>query len=419
MIAQTGVLRREHPRTWRLGLLAVAAGLLGGASLYGGALLRDTLLPVRIVGVQVTPRTVRQGEEATLSWEALRADAVEVCLPDRPAFTLRGSVGACRFQAERGGAITLTAFRLRPREGRLMRTDVQRGAARLRVLAPSATLVRVVELTASSRQWATLPRSAAPPLLAPSGSRQPHDAREPARRPSTSPRLQESPLRSASAVPKLSLDPARRLVHLAARGRLLPLRPAAGLQPDQEGQNLQSPVRSEPGPRREPAHVAVEDEAAPLMLHALEVYYRLHFRRDPAPLRELRRRGWRVADLATLCLAAGRSGRSLEELTSGIAQRRDGTPLSLPNATPAPGDVQEFLRLAIRNYYALPTEAVAELEARGWTIGDILVAGNLERRSHTGFWTIATWRDSGQEWSAIADRLGIAPSAIGQIAQRP
>lgn len=79
-----------------------------------------------------------------------------------------------------------------------------------------------------------------------------------------------------------------------------------------------------------------------------------------------------------------------------------------------PREPNALLRHATATYYALPPSTVRELSARGWSMGDILIAGNLDYRSEATFEEVVALRDSGLEWSAVADRVGIAPDSLYQ-----
>jgi hypothetical protein len=80
----------------------------------------------------------------------------------------------------------------------------------------------------------------------------------------------------------------------------------------------------------------------------------------------------------------------------------------------APRDQSAILRRAVATYYVLPASTVRDLEGRGWTLGDILVAGNLAYRSEATVEEIVALRDTGQDWSAIAGRIGVAPEDLYQ-----
>lgn len=80
----------------------------------------------------------------------------------------------------------------------------------------------------------------------------------------------------------------------------------------------------------------------------------------------------------------------------------------------APRDQSEILRRAVSTYYALPASTVRELEARGWNLGDILVAGNLAHRSEATLEEIVALHDAGQDWNGVAGRIGVAPEDLYQ-----
>jgi hypothetical protein len=85
---------------------------------------------------------------------------------------------------------------------------------------------------------------------------------------------------------------------------------------------------------------------------------------------------------------------------------------------PEPG---ELLHRAIATYYALPPGTVRYLEARGWELEEILVAGNLSVRSEASFAEIVALRDAGHQWNAIARHIGVDVGEIFQptISRRP
>jgi hypothetical protein len=57
---------------------------------------------------------------------------------------------------------------------------------------------------------------------------------------------------------------------------------------------------------------------------------------------------------------------------------------------------------------------VVDAEARGWTLGDVLVAGNLNVRFRRPWDEIVRWRSQGLEWSAIARRAGVTAEELYQ-----
>jgi hypothetical protein len=169
------------------------------------------------------------------------------------------------------------------------------------------------------------------------------------------------------------------------------------------------------------AHASIEREAAPLMSHVLGVYCRLRHGAGDAALRRLRGRGWSFEDLAAVCSMAERSGRSLEEMAQACESRGDWRAVARErNIALAPDDPRRLLRLAVERYCALGAGTAGDLEERGWTLGDILVAGNLFFLSDTGFWEIVQQRGARREWSTIARAIGVSPDQIYQpIHRRP
>jgi hypothetical protein len=170
----------------------------------------------------------------------------------------------------------------------------------------------------------------------------------------------------------------------------------------QVSQVSREPIRS----RTELTRAAVEGEAAPLMMHTLSVYYSIRYRRGDEPLRSLRSRGLRFDELATVWVDADRSGRSFEETAAATADRRNGRQVFQAADMPS-DDPNALLRDAAERYYVLGAGTVRELEARGWTLGDVLTAGNLEQRSSTTFWQIVALREGGRDWSEVATELGV------------
>lgn len=100
-------------------------------------------------------------------------------------------------------------------------------------------------------------------------------------------------------------------------------------------------------------------------------------------------------------------GRGQPSRVRTPAQRVAGARLELTPRTPA-----ALLHRAVATYYALPPAAMRELEAGGWTLGDVLVAGNLTYRSEASFEEIVALRDAGQEWDAIARQVGVGPEDL-------
>ena len=203
------------------------------------------------------------------------------------------------------------------------------------------------------------------------------------------------------------------------------------------------------------------------MVRVLGAYYVV----GDGAIRSLRGRRWRFGDIATAGNVAARSGRSLAEIVESYEKQRDWTrvarevgmppaqlylalnaprPVSIgyldsgfsPSAETTPGDrpaapetqrvagarmefvkleTDELIRRAIATYYALPAGTLRSLEARGWNLEPILVAGNLSVRSEASFAEIVALRDSGLDWPAVAQRLGVDPEEIFRptISRRP
>jgi hypothetical protein len=103
------------------------------------------------------------------------------------------------------------------------------------------------------------------------------------------------------------------------------------------------------------------------------------------------------------------AGASIPPRSLSPAERVAASRLEL-----APRDQSEILRRAVSTYYALPASTVRELEARGWNLGDILVAGNLAHRSEATLEEIVALHDAGQDWNGVAGRIGVAPEDLYQ-----
>jgi hypothetical protein len=206
-----------------------------------------------------------------------------------------------------------------------------------------------------------------------------------------------------------------------------------------------------------------------LMVRVLGAYYVVG---DPA-IQSLRDRRWSFGDIATAGNVAARSRHSLSEIVRTYEERRDWTkvaravgvpPAQIYMALNAPRAVQvgdldsglpvaevpiprppeaprnggrrpdtaptervagarmefvrpepgELLRRAIALYYALPPATLRSLEARGWELEEILVAGNLFVRSEASFSEIVAFRDLGRDWPAIARQIGVDVAEIYQ-----
>jgi hypothetical protein len=78
----------------------------------------------------------------------------------------------------------------------------------------------------------------------------------------------------------------------------------------------------------------------------------------------------------------------------------------------APSTSSALLRRSVAHYYALPPSTIRELEAQGWSLSDILVAGNLSHRSEASFDEVVALRQGGEEWRGIAERIGVAPEEL-------
>jgi hypothetical protein len=80
----------------------------------------------------------------------------------------------------------------------------------------------------------------------------------------------------------------------------------------------------------------------------------------------------------------------------------------------APRDQPALLRRAVSTYYVIPSGTMRDLETRGWTLTDVLVAGNLAHRSEASLEEVIALKDAGQDWNTIADRIGVATSDVYQ-----
>jgi hypothetical protein len=208
------------------------------------------------------------------------------------------------------------------------------------------------------------------------------------------------------------------------------------------------------------------------MVRALGAYYVV----GDGAIDAMRRRSWSFAGIATAGNVAARSGRSLGEIARSYEQSRNWTrvaqeagispgtlylALNGPRAvtagdleedpdllapsepregsfspsrrrTPAPngrnarervaGARMEFveprpgvlLRRIIGTYYGLPDARLRSLEATGWTLAEILVAGNLSVRSEFSFEEILALRSRSRDWPEVARRSGVRQTEIYQ-----
>jgi hypothetical protein len=112
---------------------------------------------------------------------------------------------------------------------------------------------------------------------------------------------------------------------------------------------------------------------------------------------------------ATPTPEAGAAGSPVPPRSLTPAERVAASRLEL-----APRDQSAILRRAVATYYALPASTVRELESRGWNMGDVLVAGNLAYRSEATFEEVVALHDAGQDWSAVAGRIGVAAEDLYQ-----
>jgi hypothetical protein len=67
-----------------------------------------------------------------------------------------------------------------------------------------------------------------------------------------------------------------------------------------------------------------------------------------------------------------------------------------------------------RTIVSFAAGTVRELEARGWTLEEILVAGKLDHRSEVGFDEIVRLHHAGLDWPAIAARVGVPVEQLYQ-----
>jgi hypothetical protein len=79
-----------------------------------------------------------------------------------------------------------------------------------------------------------------------------------------------------------------------------------------------------------------------------------------------------------------------------------------------PREPEMLLRRVVATYYALPHSTIRELESQGWTLNDILVAGNLAHRSEATFEEVAALRNAGNDWNAVSERIGVATETLHQ-----
>jgi hypothetical protein len=73
----------------------------------------------------------------------------------------------------------------------------------------------------------------------------------------------------------------------------------------------------------------------------------------------------------------------------------------------APANSSALLQRAVGQYYALPPATIRDLEAQGWSLADILVAGNLAHRSEATFEEVVALHQNGEDWRGIAERIGV------------
>jgi hypothetical protein len=204
------------------------------------------------------------------------------------------------------------------------------------------------------------------------------------------------------------------------------------------------------------------------MVRVLGAYYVVG---DDA-VRALRRRAWSFGGIATAGNVAARSGRSLEQIArlyerdrnwARVAREVGISPNTLylalngpravasgnlteeagpggeegPAPEPAPsarprvpgrgergarvaGARSEFvsrrpavlLRRAVATYYGLPDATLRSLEAQGWRLEEILIAGNLSVRSELSFEEILALRSVSRDWREVARRSGVRQAEI-------
>jgi hypothetical protein len=78
----------------------------------------------------------------------------------------------------------------------------------------------------------------------------------------------------------------------------------------------------------------------------------------------------------------------------------------------APTTSSALLRRAVAHYYALNPATIRDLEAQGWSLADVLVAGNLAHRSEATFEEVVALRQGGEQWPGIAERIGVAGEEV-------
>jgi hypothetical protein len=215
----------------------------------------------------------------------------------------------------------------------------------------------------------------------------------------------------------------------------------------------------------------------PLMVRVLGAYYVV----GDAAIQTLRARRWSFGDIATAGNLAARGGRTFAAVARLYERRRDwvrvaremgvaptkiylalngpravvigdmeeqippvagGTerkredPWTLPGgfAPARPGqrvagarmefvrpEPATLLRRAVASYYVLPEMTLRELQARGWSLDHVVVAGNVGIRSELTFEEIVTLWESHRDWPEVARRAGVDPSEIYQptVPRRP
>jgi beta-lactam-binding protein with PASTA domain len=145
------------------------------------------------------------------------------------------------------------------------------------------------------------------------------------------------------------------------------------------------------------------DKAGPLMVRALSDYLVV---KDAS---NLRGRGWRYEDMATAGYLVRRSRprRSLDDVVQSYEEKRDWAAVATQGNVALPGDPATVLRLALDNYPPIAGR-VRPLEASGWTLEDILVAGNLNVRFSYSWDEIIRLRAQGLDWDTIAGRKQVS-----------
>jgi hypothetical protein len=197
------------------------------------------------------------------------------------------------------------------------------------------------------------------------------------------------------------------------KGRVIAQAPPAGV------------LRSPPGPRviavtlsRGPnessgkvkpvTHADIDGDAAPLMMHALRGYLAL-------AADSLRGRGWSYLDIARAgyLVRHARPRVTSAEVIRLYDARRDWAAVAGSLGVTLP-EGEAVLRLVLQEHYPPTSGRVVDAEARGWTLGDVLIAGNLNVRFRRPWDEIVRWRSQGLEWSAIARRAGVTAEELYQ-----